>query len=100
MTKESQAVMDIKARARAVARYLPILDWGKRYDRQMLTSDLVAAVIVTIMLIPQSLAYALLADRLRARIERPAVIQWLSRLGGGALVAMGLLTATLRRPTL
>lgn len=47
-----------------------------------------------------ALAYALLADRLRARIERPAVIQWLSRLGGGALVAMGILTATLRRPTL
>lgn len=41
--------------------YLPILDWGRRYDRQTLTSDLVAAVIVTIMLIPQSLAYALLA---------------------------------------
>ncbi len=53
--------MDIKARARAAARYVPILDWGKRYDRQTLTSDLVAAVIVTIMLIPQSLAYALLA---------------------------------------
>jgi SulP family sulfate permease len=43
------------------ARYLPILDWGSRYDRGALTSDLVAAVIVTIMLIPQSLAYALLA---------------------------------------
>ncbi|TYC64452.1 sulfate permease [Rhodobacterales bacterium] len=42
-------------------RYLPILDWGKQYDRQTATSDLVAAVIVTIMLIPQSLAYALLA---------------------------------------
>ena len=41
--------------------YLPILDWGRRYDRQTLTSDLVAAMIVTIMLIPQSLAYALLA---------------------------------------
>ncbi len=41
--------------------YLPILDWGRRYDRQTLASDLVAAVIVTIMLIPQSLAYALLA---------------------------------------
>lgn len=41
--------------------YLPILDWGRRYNRQTLTSDLVAAVIVTIMLIPQSLAYALLA---------------------------------------
>ncbi|WP_114390430.1 SulP family inorganic anion transporter [Notoacmeibacter marinus] len=42
-------------------RYLPILSWGRDYDRATLTSDLVAAVIVTIMLIPQSLAYALLA---------------------------------------
>ncbi len=42
-------------------RYMPILDWGSRYDRDTATSDLVAAVIVTIMLIPQSLAYALLA---------------------------------------
>ncbi|WP_430448245.1 SulP family inorganic anion transporter [Rhodophyticola sp.] len=42
-------------------RYLPILDWGRRYDRTALTGDLIAAVIVTIMLIPQSLAYALLA---------------------------------------
>ena len=41
--------------------YFPILDWGRRYNRQTLTSDLVAAIIVTIMLIPQSLAYALLA---------------------------------------
>ncbi|WP_417526176.1 SulP family inorganic anion transporter [Marinovum sp.] len=42
-------------------RYLPILDWGRRYDRATLGNDLLAAVIVTIMLIPQSLAYALLA---------------------------------------
>jgi SulP family sulfate permease len=40
---------------------LPILDWGRRYDRDTLVSDSVAALIVTIMLIPQSLAYALLA---------------------------------------
>ena len=46
---------------KTLARYMPILDWGQRYDRDTLTSDLVAAVIVTIMLIPQSLAYALLA---------------------------------------
>lgn len=44
-----------------LARYLPILDWGRRYDRGQFTGDMVAAVIVTIMLIPQSLAYALLA---------------------------------------
>ena len=44
-----------------LSRYLPILDWGRRYDRAALQSDLLAAVIVTIMLIPQSLAYAMLA---------------------------------------
>ncbi len=46
---------------RPLARYLPILEWGKTYNRDALTNDVVAAVIVTIMLIPQSLAYALLA---------------------------------------
>ncbi|MBB6469798.1 SulP family sulfate permease [Aminobacter lissarensis] len=47
--------------ATSLARYLPILQWGRTYDRHALTGDLLAAVIVTIMLIPQSLAYALLA---------------------------------------
>ncbi|MFN3989161.1 MAG: SulP family inorganic anion transporter [Erythrobacter sp.] len=42
-------------------RYFPILEWGRSYNREVLTSDLMAAVIVTIMLIPQSLAYAMLA---------------------------------------
>lgn len=44
-----------------------------------------------------ALAYALLADHLRARIERPGVIRWLTRIGGLTLIGMGLLTATLRR---
>lgn len=43
------------------ARYLPILEWGRGYGGVTLTNDLVAAAIVTIMLIPQSLAYAMLA---------------------------------------
>lgn len=46
---------------KALARYLPILDWGRSYSGATLASDLMAAVIVTIMLIPQSLAYAMLA---------------------------------------
>ena len=41
--------------------YFPILSWARSYDRRTLSDDLLAAVIVTIMLIPQSLAYALLA---------------------------------------
>ena len=44
-----------------LAQYMPVLDWGRRYDRTAFSNDMMAAVIVTIMLIPQSLAYALLA---------------------------------------
>ncbi len=40
---------------------LPALEWLRAYDRQALADDLMASVIVTIMLIPQSLAYAMLA---------------------------------------
>jgi SulP family sulfate permease len=42
-------------------RWFPILSWGRHYDRNQFTGDLLAAGIVTLMLIPQSLAYALLA---------------------------------------
>lgn len=42
-------------------RYLPVLAWGRGYNRETLVNDGVAAGIVTIMLIPQSLAYAMLA---------------------------------------
>ena len=44
-------------------------------------------------------AYALLADRLRRVISRPSIITWITRAGGGALITMGILTASLRRST-
>lgn len=44
-----------------LARYVPLLSWLPKYNRETLTSDVMAAGIVTVMLIPQSLAYALLA---------------------------------------
>ncbi|QDC11717.1 sulfate permease [Oceanicola sp. D3] len=46
---------------RLARKYLPVFDWGRDYSRDTLSNDLIAALIVTIMLIPQSLAYALLA---------------------------------------
>jgi len=46
---------------RQLERHVPMLTWAKTYNKDTLTSDAVAAIIVTIMLIPQSLAYALLA---------------------------------------
>lgn len=42
-------------------RYLPALTWLRGYNSAVLVRDGLAAVIVTVMLIPQSLAYALLA---------------------------------------
>lgn len=44
-----------------LSNYFPILSWGREYKGETFVNDGIAAVIVTIMLIPQSLAYALLA---------------------------------------
>lgn len=46
---------------KSYAHYFPALRWLKGYNRDQLIPDLIAAVIVTVLLIPQSLAYALLA---------------------------------------
>ncbi|MAZ91436.1 MAG: sodium-independent anion transporter [Oceanicaulis sp.] len=43
------------------ARFLPGLGWLKTYDRATLGADALASVVTAILLIPQSLAYALLA---------------------------------------
>ena len=44
-----------------LTRYFPVIDWVRGYGRVTFVSDLMAAAIVTIMLVPQSLAYAMLA---------------------------------------
>ncbi|SKB14052.1 Sulfate transporter [Planktothrix sp. PCC 11201] len=41
--------------------YFPILDWGLNYKRDDLTGDLTAGIIVASLLIPQGMAYAMLA---------------------------------------
>ena len=44
-----------------IKRYFPILSWLPHYHRRLLGADALAGLIVTMMVIPQSLAYALLA---------------------------------------
>lgn len=58
-----------------------------------------AILIVTFVTLGalNALAYALLASGMREKMRRPSTRLWLNRAGGGALVGMGLLTATLRR---
>ncbi len=45
----------------SISQWLPCLEWGRHYDRTHAAQDGLAALIVTLMLIPQSLAYAMLA---------------------------------------
>lgn len=40
---------------------IPAQEWLRSYNKEIFVKDLVAALIVTVMLIPQSLAYAMLA---------------------------------------
>ncbi|MED5388656.1 MAG: sulfate permease [Pseudomonadota bacterium] len=42
-------------------RWLPASDWLATYDRHQAAGDTLAAIIVTILLVPQGLAYAMLA---------------------------------------
>ncbi|MBD2189468.1 SulP family inorganic anion transporter [Pseudanabaena mucicola] len=42
-------------------QYIPALDWLKNYQSKYLFGDVTAGIIVTSLLIPQSMAYALLA---------------------------------------
>ena len=70
---------------------LPLSAWARTYDRDTLVSDLVAAVIVTIMLIPQSLAYAMLAG-LRPEVGLYASVAPLvvyALLGSSRVLAVG-----------
>ncbi|MCA9970055.1 MAG: solute carrier family 26 protein [Anaerolineales bacterium] len=48
-------------RSAPLRHYLPLLAWLPGYRRQDLVGDLLAGVIVAVMLVPQSMAYALLA---------------------------------------
>ncbi|HEY9853474.1 MAG TPA: sulfate permease [Leptolyngbyaceae cyanobacterium] len=42
-------------------RYLPVLNWGLSYRREFLFGDITAAIVVASLLIPQGMAYAMLA---------------------------------------
>jgi sulfate permease, SulP family len=48
-------------RGSILSQYLPILGWARRYRREDFTNDLLAGVITTIMLVPQGMAFGLLA---------------------------------------
>lgn len=58
---KNETISDKNHFIKIIKGYLPITGWAANYTRKTGINDLVVACIVTIMLIPQSLAYAQLA---------------------------------------
>lgn len=84
---------------KSIAFFIAFVPQFVRPDQPLLPQfAILVATFVTLAAI-NALAYALAADRLRRTIRKPQVITWLTRAGGGALIAMGVLTASLRRAT-
>lgn len=82
---------------KSIAFFIAFVPQFLRPDQPMLPQFAILIATFVSLAAINALAYALLADRLRQSIGRPAVLLWLNRSGGVALIAMGLLTATLRR---
>jgi len=58
---ETQSTSLVERASKVMRSYFPILEWGARYTGKTFSNDMIVALIVTMMLIPQSLAYAILA---------------------------------------
>lgn len=84
---------------KSIAFFIAFVPQFIQSDAPLLPQFLIlVATFVTLAAI-NALAYALAADRLRRVIARPSVLTWITRAGGATLIAMGVLTATLRRAT-
>lgn len=46
----------------ALSQRLPVMRWARVYDRSTAVADLVAGITLGLMLVPQSIAYASLAN--------------------------------------
>lgn len=57
----AQSVHDDTNTTNTITRFLPFMDWLFHYRRENLTGDLIAGIVVAVMLVPQGMAYALLA---------------------------------------
>lgn len=61
MVKQTQLQSPQQTWQQRLSQSLPILDWGLHYRHEYFAGDLTAGIIVASLLIPQGMAYALLA---------------------------------------
>lgn len=84
---------------KSIAFFIAFVPQFIRHDVALMPQFVILIATFVTLAAVNALAYALMADRLRRVIARPGILTWITRAGGGALITMGLLTATLRRST-
>lgn len=82
---------------KSIAFFIAFVPQFIRPDAALLPQFTILIVTFVTLATFNALAFALLADRMRVLIAKPALVTWLTRAGGATLVIMGVLTATLRR---
>ncbi|MCX7567621.1 LysE family translocator [Sulfitobacter sp. F26169L] len=84
---------------KSIAFFIAFVPQFIRPDAALLPQFAILIATFVTLAAANALVYALAADHLRRFIAKPDIIAWITRAGGGALIAMGVLTSTLRRST-
>ena len=93
----TQAFVVTALNPKSIAFFVAFVPQFIRTEAPLLPQFAVLVPTFVILGALNALAYALLADRMGQRLRAPAVLRWLYRAGGGALIGMGAMTAMLRR---
>jgi len=83
---------------KSIAFFIAFVPQFVRPDSPLMPQFTILVVTFVGLAAVNALAYALMADRLRRYVARPGFIINITRVGGLTLIAMGLVTALLRRP--
>jgi threonine/homoserine/homoserine lactone efflux protein len=82
---------------KSIAFFIAFVPQFIDHDTPLLQQMIVMEATFVAFAAVNALAYALAADRLRARVRRPGVIKWLNRAGASCLIGMGAATAAIGR---
>lgn len=82
---------------KSIAFFIAFVPQFVRPEAPLLPQFVILIVTFVALAALNALAFALLADRMRGAIQRPAVLRGITRMGGATLVGMGVATAALRR---
>lgn len=105
-SKKQEKLMDKKSRNMILYRFFPFIEWMKDYQSSYLQKDAISGITVAVVLIPQSMAYAMLAGLppvygLYAAAITPFIASmWgsLRQLATGPIAIMSLLVLTSLTP--